>query len=45
LVTQLDAHLGTLLAEKDFGVEKIKDDVSKGKLLLEQLTEKLSLRL
>lgn len=42
LVAQLDQHLKTFLAEKDFDTKKIIGDVSKGKLLVEQLTQKLN---
>jgi hypothetical protein len=43
LVQQLDQHLKTLLAEKDFDTQKIISDVTKGKKIVEQLTEKLNL--
>ena len=42
LVAQLDQHLKTFLAEKDFDTKKIIGDVNKGKLLVEQLTQKLN---
>lgn len=42
LVAQLDQHLKTFLAEKDFDTKKIIGDVSKGRLLIEQLTQKLN---
>ncbi len=45
LMQQLDAHLASLLNEKDFQPDKIRNDINKGKLLLEQLSEKLALRM
>lgn len=42
LVAQLDQHLKTFLAEKDFDTKKIIGDVDKGKLLVDQLTQKLN---
>ena len=41
LIQQLDEHLKTFLAEKDFDTKKIIADVSKGKMIVEQLSEKL----
>lgn len=43
LVQQLDQHFKTFLAEKDFDSKKITSDVSKGRKIVEQLTEKLNL--
>lgn len=45
LLTQLDDHLKTLLMEKDFETKKITNDMNKGKQLLNDLSEKLSLRI
>ncbi|WP_121357311.1 DUF4091 domain-containing protein [Flavisolibacter nicotianae] len=42
LVAQLDQHLKTFLVEKAFDTKKIIGDVDKGKLLVEQLTQKLN---
>src|SRR5260221_13989218 len=41
LMQQLDEHLKTFLAEKDFDTKKIIDDVSKGKKIVEELSDKL----
>lgn len=41
LMRQLDEHLKVFLAEKDFFSDKIKADVDKGKLLVEELSNKL----
>ena len=42
LITQLYQHLTTFLAEKDFETNKIIGDVSKGKEIINQLTEALT---
>ena len=41
LLQQLDDHLKTLLAEKDYKAQKLKDDLNKGEKLLEELSDKL----
>jgi hypothetical protein len=41
LLQQLDEHLNVFLAEKDFVSEKIKADVDKGRILVEQLSNSL----
>jgi hypothetical protein len=38
----LDDHLKIYLAEKDFDIKKITADVSKGKKIIEQLSEKMN---
>jgi hypothetical protein len=43
LLQQLNKHLNVFLAEKDFDSKKITGDVSKGRKIIEQLTEKLNL--
>ena len=45
LLEQLDQHLKTFLAEKDFDTKKITNDLIKGKNIIEQLTEQLALLL
>jgi len=42
LMQQLDEHLKTFLAEKDFDTKKIIDEVNKGEIILEKLSEKLA---
>jgi len=42
LLLQLDDHLKTFLQEKNFDTKKITADVSKGKKIIEQLSEKMS---
>jgi hypothetical protein len=42
LLQQLDDHLKIYLAEKDFDIKKITADVSKGKKIIEQLSEKMN---
>ena len=42
LLQQLDEHLKVFLDEKDFDSKKITADVNKGRMLIEQLTEKLN---
>jgi hypothetical protein len=37
----LDAHLNTLNGETEFNEEKLKNDVKKGKDLINQLSEKI----
>ena len=44
LMQQLDEHLKTFLAEKDFVTKKIIDDVNKGKKIVDELSNKLSSR-
>ncbi len=41
---QLDDHLQLFLTEKDFNTEKIKKDVDKGKKILDELSDKLSIK-
>ena len=41
LLQQLDQHLQTFVAEKDFNKEKLKLDIQKGKMLIDELSEKL----
>jgi hypothetical protein len=41
LLQQLDQHLQTFVAEKDFNKEKLKLDIQKGKILIDELSEKL----
>jgi hypothetical protein len=41
LLQQLDMHLKVFLAEKDFDTKKITGDVTKGKMIVEQLSEAL----
>jgi hypothetical protein len=41
LIQQLDEHLKTFLAEKDFDTKKITADVEKGKKIVEELSNKL----
>jgi hypothetical protein len=43
LMRQLDEHLKVFLAEKDFISDKIKADVDKGRALVEEISNKLSL--
>ena len=43
LMQQLEEHLKTFLAEKDFNTKKIIEEVNKGKMIVEQLSEKLSI--
>jgi hypothetical protein len=45
LLVQLDEHLKTLLTEKAFETKKITSDMNKGKQLLNELSDKLSLRI
>jgi hypothetical protein len=45
LLMQLDEHLKTFLAEKNFETKKITSDIKKGKELLNELSEKLGLRI
>ncbi len=42
LLQQLEEHLKIFLTEKDFETKKITADVSKGKKIIEQLTEKMN---
>ena len=42
LLNRLNTHLESLLSEKDFAVEKIADDIDKGKTLLNELSNKLA---
>jgi hypothetical protein len=42
LLSQLNAHLATLTTEKAFNEEKLKNDVAKGKELINELSEKLA---
>ena len=44
LMQQLDEHLKTFLAEKDFETKKITEDVNKGKKIVEELSDKLGSR-
>jgi len=44
LMKQLDDHLQLFLTEKDFNTEKIKKDVDKGKKILDELSDKLSIK-
>ncbi len=44
LMTQLDDHLQLFLTEKDFNTEKIKKDVDKGGKILDELSDKLSIK-
>ena len=41
LLVELDAHLNTLNGETEFNEEKLKNDVKKGKDLINQLSEKI----
>ena len=41
LLRQLDDHLKIFLSEKDFDPRKITDDVNKGRMLVEQLSDLL----
>ena len=41
LMQQLEEHLKTFLAEKDFDTKKIIDEVNEGKMIVEELSEKL----
>ncbi len=43
LMQQLDEHLKIFLSEKDFNTNKIIEEVNKGKKIVEELSEKLSL--
>ena len=43
LMQQLDKHLKTFLAEKDFETKTIIEEVNKGKMIVEELSEKLSI--
>jgi hypothetical protein len=42
VLQQLNEHLEIFLSEKDFNTKKIVADVNKGKMLVDQLTEKLN---
>ena len=44
LITELDAHLKTLNDEKTFNEAKLKNDISKGREILDELSERLSVR-
>jgi len=41
LMSALEAHLETLNAEKEFGEDKLKADIEKGRKLIDELSEKL----
>jgi hypothetical protein len=41
LMSALQAHLETLNAEKEFGEDKLKADIEKGRKLIDELSEKL----
>lgn len=41
LFQELDQHLQVFIAEKEFGKEKLKQDVQKGKILVDELSEKI----
>ena len=45
LMQELDEHLKVFLSEKDFETKKITADVRNGRRLIEQITDKLSLRI
>ena len=42
LIRQLDDHLKTFLVEKDFNTKKIIEEVNKGRMIVDELSEKLS---
>jgi hypothetical protein len=42
LAAALDAHLQTLNNEKEFNEEKLKEDISRGRKMIDELSEKLS---
>ena len=42
LMRQLDDHLKTFLVEKDFNTKKIIEEVNKGRMIVDELSEKLS---
>ena len=42
LMKKLENHLNTFLTEKDFNTQKIIGDVEKGKILIEELSNKLA---
>ena len=44
LINTLEAHLQTLNSEKDFNEEKLKQDIETGKKLVDELSDKLSLK-
>jgi hypothetical protein len=44
LMKQLDEHLQTFLAEKDFNTKKIIEEVNKGKMIVDELSERLGKR-
>ena len=43
LLKEFDAHLSSLNDEKDFNEAKLKNDIQKGKTLVNELSEKLKL--